>query len=307
MTSGVSAMLTPRWIALIAFSTLLAAFAALWLGLQAPSQHTSTTFIYGRRVGYLDRQLPVLDEHLDDIVNAVEFPEVFEAIEARTLLRADKQYNFTIERVDDTQSVIEIQVIADRPGDAERIARILAEEVVRFVLEGQDASLAADLDGFDNRIATLEAEQSRLRDLSLGVSPIVAQNRIERALLEIDRSEAGAQTREENLRADLSDIRPQAADFAQNASSLEREYAARATTETERLDVLASIESVNDEWYRSITPVEPTSNLPIAIAMAFAAGIPAAVISAFLVTLRLNQRMTGRLLGHPAARDNLAA
>jgi hypothetical protein len=300
-------MLTPRWIALIAVSTLIAAFAAFWLGLQAPSQHTSTTYIYGRRVGYLDRQLPVLDEHLDDIVNAVEFPEVFEAIEARTLLRAEKQYDFTIERVDDTQSVIEIQVIADRPDDAERIARIMAEEVVRFVLEGQDASLAAQLSGFDNSIASLEAEQSRLRDLSLGVSPIVAQNRIERALLEIDRSVAGAETREENLRADLSDIRPQADDFAQNTFALDRLYAERAITENERLDVLASIESINDEWYRSITPVEPTSNLPVAIAMAFAAGIPAAVISAFLVTLRLNQRMTGRLLGQPTARDNLAA
>ncbi|NNC81880.1 MAG: hypothetical protein HKN94_17190 [Acidimicrobiales bacterium] len=306
MTVGLSALFSPRWLFLVVFSTLVAAFAAFSLGLQAPSQHTSTTFIYGRRVGHVDRQLATLDEHLDDIVNAVEFPQVFEAVEAKTGLKLEKQYDFTIERIDDIQSVIEITVVADQPADAERVARIMAEEVVRFVLDGQEASLVSEIASLDASIADLEAEQGRLRALSLGVSPIVAQNRVERALLNLDRTAPDAAAREASLRLDLANIRPQADEYIQNASSLGDLQAERAVTDNERLDVVSSLDSINDEWYRSVTPVEATSNLPIAIAMAFAAGVPAAIIASVLVIMRLNQRMTGRLFGAPPTRDNLA-
>ena len=74
-------ILRPAWLGLIIFSVLAASFAGLWVGLQQDAGETSTTFLFGRRIGYLNRPLPVLDDHLAEIVNSVEFPIVFERIE----------------------------------------------------------------------------------------------------------------------------------------------------------------------------------------------------------------------------------
>ena len=45
----------------------------------------------------------------------------------------------------------------------------------------------------------------------------------------------------------------------------------------------------------SISPVEQASNMPVAIAMAFAAGVPAVLVAVLLVTMSLNRRLTGHL------------
>ncbi|MGI9605923.1 MAG: hypothetical protein ACR2P0_07260 [Acidimicrobiales bacterium] len=297
MIATIQHLLRPSWIALILLSVIAAAGAALWVGLQQESQQTATTFVFGRRVGSLDRPIPTLDDHLDDIVNAVEFPTVFEAIEERTLLRADKDYEFTIARVDDTQSVIEIVVQADRPGDAERVARILAEEVVDFVLAGQDLSVATEIRSIESRIESLESEQDRLRSLAFGVNPIVARDRIELELINV--SDAGpASAVEGDLRAQLTNLQPLAESYRRNAFELRRLYTDRARGTVERSDVVASIAGINSEWYRSITPVEAASNVPVAIAMAFAAAVPAALVAIALAALNLNLRLTGSLIPH---------
>jgi hypothetical protein len=282
----------PSWLAIIFVSVAAAATVALVMGLQQDTKHTATTFVFGQRVGYIDRPNPILDDHLDDLVNAVEFPDVFFAIEDRTRLSAEDDYSFTIARVDDTQSVIQIDVRADRAGDAERIARILAEEVVNFVLRKQEETLTTQIFELDGSIGELLEDQARIRRETLDVNPVVARNRIEGQLVAIADADVAVGTLEGELLATLATIQPLADQFNRNLIEINSLYADRARTVTERSDVIASLNGVNDDWYRSITPVEPASNVPVAIAMAFAAGVPALLVSAALILMHLNRIVT---------------
>lgn len=283
----------PAWIGLVLLATVAAAAAALWMGLQRQPEHTVTTFVFGRRVGYLDKPVPVLDDHIDGLVNSVEFPAVFIAIEDDTQLLPDRDYEFTIEQLEDEESVIEIAVVAPRATDAERISRILVEKIVAFVLDGQSDSIASEIDDIEQSITTLEAAQGSIREESFGIPPGIAVRQIELSVL---RMTDDSTLDEAELRRYLSELAPLADRYNLNTFELNALYRDRAARVTERTDVLASIGSVKDDWYRSITPIEAASNLPVAIAMAFTAGVPAILVSTFLVTLTLNRRLTGQFI-----------
>jgi hypothetical protein len=287
-------MLRSAWLGLIVLSIVCAAGGALWLGLQQDAGETSTTYVFGRRVGYQNRPLPVLDDHLSDIVNSVEFPVVFERIEERLLLQAEKDYTLTIGVVEDTQSVVEIVVRTNRSGDADRIARIVAEEMVDFVLENQNLSISTEIDDLTNEIDRLENEQERLTALAGGVPPTTAKVNLENLLVGLlsDPERTTVGPLEGAVQEQLSTLTPLADSYDRNAFEIRQLQRDRAQAIVERSDIAASQASINEEWYRSITPVEPTSNVPVAIAMAFAAAVPAALASIVLVSLNLNRRLT---------------
>jgi hypothetical protein len=288
--------LRPVWMSLIALSILSAAGAALWVGLQQDAGETSTTYVFARRVGYLNRPLPVLDDHLNEIVNSVEFPEVFTRIEERLLLQADKDYDLAIGVVDDADSVVEIVVRTNGSGDADRISRIVAEEMVDFVLSTQEETIVAEINDLEREIIRLEDDQARLIALAGGVPPTTARTGLEQQLIGIRAAtdDAPIGTLEGQIQERLASIEPLANDYRRNTASLGALKRRRAQSVVERSDISASQASVNQEWYRSITPVEPTSNVPVAIAMAFTAAIPAALASSGLVGINLNRRLTRR-------------
>lgn len=283
----------PAWLGLIVLSVILSSSAALWVGLQRDAGETSTTFVFARRVGYLNRPLPVLDDHVNDIINSVEFPIVFERIEDRLLLEADGDYDLEIGAVEDTESVVEIVVRTNRSGDADRIARIVAEEMVSFVLANQDLSIATEIDDLTHEIERLEDEQSRLTALGGGVPPTTSADALQAALIGIlsdpDRTSVGPL--EATIQEQLSTMTPLADSYRRNGFEVRQLQRRRSASIVERTDIASSQAAINQEWYRSITPVEPTSNLPVAIAMAFAAGVPAALASAALVALNINRRL----------------
>lgn len=285
-------MVRPAWLGVIIFSILCAAGGALWIGLQQDAGETSTTFVFGRRVGYLDRPQQILEDHLNDIVNSVEFPSVFAGIDER-LLVPDDSYDLEIGVVDDTQSIVEIKVRTDRSGDADRIARIVAEEMVKFVLENQDLSLATEISDLDDEILRLEEQQEQLISLAGGVPPTTARDNLEALLTNLlsdpDRVTAGPL--EGTVQEQLSSLTPLADSYDRNGFQIRQLQQDRAAGVVERQDIASSQGSINEEWYRSITPVEPTSNVPVAIAMAFAAAVPAALLSIVLVSLNLDRRL----------------
>lgn len=286
-------MARPSWLLLIVFSVLTASVGALWLGLQQDAGETSTTFVFGRRVGYLDRPIPVLDDHLNDIVNAIEFPSVFSGIEERLLIDPG-DLDLEIGVVEDTQSIVKITVRTDRSGDADRITRIIAEEMVEYVLREQDLSIATEIDDLTDEIVRLEEDQQRVIALAGGVPPTTAQTNLEGLLRGIlsDPDQATAGQLEGTLRDQLNALSPLADTYSRNAFRIRRLQQDRAASIVERQDIASSQASINQEWYRSITPVEPTSNVPVAIAMAFAAGVPAALAATALVILNLDRRLT---------------
>lgn len=285
-------MAKPAWLGLIVFSIICASAGALWVGLQQDAGETSTTYVFGRRVGYLNRPLPVLDDHLNDIVNAIEFPSVFEGIEER-LLTSPNDLDLEIGVVDDTQSIVQITVRTDRSGDADRISRIIAEEMVEYVLREQDLSIATEIDDLTSEIERLEQDQEQVIALAGGVPPTTAQDNVEALLrgLLADPDQATAGQLEGTLRNQLSALTPLADEYSRNAFRIRRLQQDRAAAIVERQDIASSQASINEEWYRSITPVEPTSNVPVAIAMAFAAGVPAALAAIVLVVLNLDRRL----------------
>lgn len=287
-------LLRPSWLGLIVVSTLLAAFAALFVGLQQDAGETSTTFLFGRRIGYLNRPLPVLDDHLNEIINSVEFPQVFVEIEERVQLRADRDYDLTIGVVDETQSLVAIEVRTNRSGEAERIARIVAEEMVTFVLESQDLSIATEISQLQDEIDRIENEQSAIIARAGGLAPTTLRNRLERQLSLLRSSSEPAGPVEGEILEQLSVLTPLANDYSRNTISLNNLRRQQNAAIVLRTDLTASQASINQEWYRSITPVERTSNVPVAIAMAFAAGVPAGIASTAFVGLNLERRLRRR-------------
>ena len=294
-------MTRPIWAGLIVLSIVFASGSALWVGLQQDAGETSTTFLFGRRIGYLNRPLPVLDDHLNEIINSVEFPVVFERIEERLLLQADKDYNLTIGIVENTQSLVEIEVRTDRSGEADRIARIVAEEMVEFVLETQDLSISTEIAELNNEINRLVDDQERLVALAGSVPPIQLQAQIQQQLAGLaGNNDTPVGTLQGELQAQLAAVQPLANDFRRNQISIDGLQGDRSQAIVERSDLLASQASINEEWYRAITPVEPTSNVPVAIAMAFAAAVPAGISSSALVGFNLNRRLNRREQVDPA-------
>lgn len=290
-----SNLLRPLWLGLILASTLLAAGGGLWLGLQQDQGETATTFVFGSRVGF-DAPLDELEDHISNIVNSLEFFPAVERIEERTQLSENDDYTLDINILENTQSIVSVEVQTDRSGEADRIARIVAEEMVRFVLEGVDESIATDQGELERDLAVIVEDQARLVALAGNVNPTRAEISIEREIAAIrsglSNDPVGAV--EGDLRGQLSNIAPLADQYRQTEVLLDDLERQLANTVVQRAEIEAATASVSADWYRSITPVEPTSNVPVAIAMAFTAAVPALVVSALLVALNLNRRLVAQ-------------
>ncbi len=289
----IKTLLRPAWLTLIVGSAVLAGLAAFWVGLQQESGETSTTFVFARRVGYLDRPIPVLDDHLNEIINSVEFPVVFERIQERLLLEENTDYDLLIGQAENTQSVVEIKISTERAGDADRISRIVAEEMVEFVLDTQDVSIVTEITDFDDELTRLREDQDRLLALAGGVPPTAARRNLEgelTAILDLD-ADAPVGNYEAEVRERLSAVTPLATQYERNASTIRGLERLRSRAIVERIDITSSQESINDEWYRQVTPVEKTSNVPVAVAMAFAAAIPSLGVAFLLVVLNISRRL----------------
>jgi len=224
-------------------------------------------------------------------VNSVEFPQVFVEIENRVQLRADEDYELSIGVVEDTQSLVEVVVRTDRSGEAERIARIVAEEMVTFVLDSQDLSIATEIDQLQQEIDRVENTQAELVAAAGGLPPTTAQNRLERSLIAVNDSDTVDVEAATEIQEQLRALTPLANEYQRNTISLNNLRRQQSAAIVQRTDLLASQASINQEWYRSITPIEKTSNVPVAIAMAFAAGVPAAIVATLLVGLTVDRRL----------------
>lgn len=288
-------MLRPSWLVIVALAVLFAAGGALIFGLRQDQGETSTTFVFGDRVGF-DAPMIELEAHIADIVNSVEFPAVFERIENRVLLTADEDYTLSIGILENTQSVVAIEVRTDRSGEADRISRIIAEEMVRFVLEDVDRTIAADFEEIERDLAIAVEDEARLRALAGDVDPTRAEISLERELGAITTgvNDDPAGNIEGEIRQRLTILAPLADEYRQNEvvrTDLETQL---ADIIVERAEIAAASGSISDDWYRSVTPVEPTSTVPVAIALAFAAAVPALFASIVLVALNLNRRLYAR-------------
>ena len=281
----------PRWLMIIFLSVLLAAGGGLWLGLQQDQGESSTTFVFGSRVGF-DAPLIDLEDHISDIVNSVEFPTVFERIEQRVELEAGEDYDLEIGILENTQSVVSIEIETRERGQASRISTIVAEEMVRFVLEGVGETVATDLEQARRDVADLNTEQERLIDLAGGITPPQAEASINRQLAAV-RSDTNEPvgTLEGRMLQVLSDVTPLADQFRENQLLIDGLEAEVNAIVIQQADIDAASRSISSLWYRSISPAEATSNLPVAIAMAFAAAVPALVLATLLVVLNINRRL----------------
>ena len=285
----------PVWLSIVVLSMLIAACGALWIGLQQDQGETSTTFVFGNRVGF-DAPVAELEDHVADIVNSVEFGPVFVRIEARILPLTDDDYDLTISVLENTQSVVAVEVRTDRSGEADRVARIIAEEMVRFVLEGVDSSIAQDFEALERDLLPLTEDQARLTRLAGGADPVRTELNLERELGAIssvtDNQVVG--TLQGELLSQIANIGPIADEFRRNQILVDDLEQQMSNIIIQRAEIRAATQSVSEEWYRSITPVESTSNVPVAIAMAFAAAVPALFAALFLVLLNINRRLVSR-------------
>lgn len=284
-------LIRPNWFVIVLLAVVIAASGGLWLGFQQDQGETSTTYVFGSRIGF-EAPLVDLEDHIADIVNSVEFGPVFERIDDRVQLEVEKDYTLEIGVLENTQSVVSIEVQTDRAGEADRISLIVAEEMVRFVLQGVDETIATNLEEVQRDLAALNDEQSQLVQLAGGVTPPQAETSIGLQLVNLrDDLTAPVGPLEGQLLEQLAFIEPLADSYRQNAllgADLEAE-AAEITIQ--QAEIESATQSISSLWYRSVSPAEATSKLPVAIAMSFAAAVPALVAATVLVILNINRRL----------------
>lgn len=285
-------LIRPTWFLIVVLAVLIAASGGLWLGLQQDQGESSTTYVFGSRIGF-EAPLVDLEDHIADIVNSVEFGPVFERIEQRVQLKADKDYTIEIGILENTQSVVSIEINTDRAGQADRISRIVAEEMVRFVLVGVDETIATNLEEVERDLAILNEEQAELVQRAGGVTPPQAELSIDRqiAVLRTTESATPVEALEGQLLAELVLLSPIADTYRQNQVLLDTLEAESAAIQIQQAEIDSATRSISSLWYRSVSPAEETSKIPVAIAMAFAAAVPALVAATVLVILNINRRL----------------
>jgi len=168
--------------------------------------------------------------------------------------------------------------------------------MVEFVLDTQDLSISTEISDLNIEITRLEDEQERLVSLAGNVPPTRLKTQLEQQLAGLITNDDGTPVGalQGTIQEQLSVVTPLANDYRRNSININRLLQDRSQAIVERSDLLASQASINQEWYRSVTPVESTSNIPVAIAMAFAAAVPAGLSSSALVGINLNRRLHRR-------------
>lgn len=159
----------------------IAGAIGVFLALQEPPQFQARYVLNAGRVIDNDATAAELDLAAEEIVSTASFPEVQLAVEDETGLVFEDDYEIVINRAGG--ALININVVADDPIDAQNVAIETGIAAVTFTTERQVAGiessrdqLLAELTDIDGRLAELTAEAG-------GVNPIVALENAETTLL----------------------------------------------------------------------------------------------------------------------------
>lgn len=129
----------------------------------------------------------------EEIVSTASFPEVQVAVEEQTGLVFEDDYEIAINRAGG--ALININVVAEQPDDAQNVAIETGIAAVAITTERQAAGIESSRDQLEREVADVRAEMAALTSQAGGINPIVALNNAEAALLQRRADELNPPTR----------------------------------------------------------------------------------------------------------------
>ena len=169
----------PLFLALVAGA---AGAVGVFLALQEPAQFQARYTLNVSTVADNDLTAGELDLVAEEIVSTASFPDVQIAVEEATGLVFEDDYEIVINRAGG--ALININVVADQPDDAQEVA---VETGIAAVVQNTGRQIAGDEASRDQLLAQLAEIDSRINELTVlagGLNPTVALTNAEDALLQ---------------------------------------------------------------------------------------------------------------------------
>ncbi len=154
----------------------------VFLALDEPPTFQARYVLNVDRVADADLLVGEIDLVAEEIVSTASFPEVQETVEDATGLVFEDDYEIVVNRAGG--ALININVVADDPTDAQNVAIETGIEAVSITTERQMAGTVASRDQLDSEIAEISARMAELTALAGGVNPAVALDNAEATLLQ---------------------------------------------------------------------------------------------------------------------------
>lgn len=158
----------------------IAGAVGVFLALQEPPQFQARYVLNAGRVIDNEATAAELDLAVEELVSTASFPEVLDAVEEETGLVFEDDYEIVINRAGG--ALINVNVVADDPTDAQNVAVETGIAAVTFSTERQVAGIEASRDQLLAEINEIEARMGELT-IEAGVNPIVALENAETTLL----------------------------------------------------------------------------------------------------------------------------
>ena len=216
----------------------LAGAVGVFLALQEPPEFQARFVLSADRVADNDATAGELDLVVEEIVSTSAFPEVFQAVEDRTGLVFEDDYQINVNRAGG--ALININVVAADPEDAEQVAIETGIEAVSITTEREIAGVESSRDQLLDDLADVDLRVAELTALAGGVNPAVALDNAQAALLARRADEANPPTQQVLQPDGTFETRlipltgPDAEQLAEDVAELaplEREFLGLQTTE----------------------------------------------------------------------------
>ena len=167
---------------LLALIAGLAGAAGIFLALQEPPEFQARYVLNVSRVADNDVTAGELDLVAEEIVSTASFPEIQLAVEDRTGLVFEEDYEIVVNRAGG--ALININVVADDPTDAQSVAIETGIEAVTITTEREIAGVESSRDQLLSELDDVDGRIGELTVLAGGVNPTVALDNAEAQLLQ---------------------------------------------------------------------------------------------------------------------------
>ena len=167
---------------LLAIVAGLAGAAGIFLALQEPAQFQARYVLNADLIADNDATAADLSLFVQEVVSTASFPEVQDAVEERTGLVFEDDYELVVNQAGG--ALININVVAADPNDANEVAIETGIEAASITLERQNAGIESSR---DQLVAEVNEDESRISELTVlagGLNPRFALDQAEAALIQ---------------------------------------------------------------------------------------------------------------------------
>lgn len=162
----------------------LAGAVGLFGALSAPQEWQARYVLNANRVADDDLTPAELDIFVEEIAQTAKFPVVINAVEERTSLVEEEDYEITVNQSASSVATVDINVVSENPTDAQTVAIETGIEALTITLEKTLGGLTSGAEQIQSALAIADARDSELRIEAGGLNPSTAYDLAVQAVID---------------------------------------------------------------------------------------------------------------------------